>query len=295
MATVSSFAVQSTTLALAVIACPMWVSAQVEPLEEGAGNRPTATAPVDDTPAFVEPHPRLHLFTDRADTVEQGWFELEGGWQTDFIACGVGGLGERCDRNAGVLLASLAPVDFIEARLGWYFVGIQGSPAGDITGVGDLFAEVKGEIPLPDLEDPDMHHLSVLGHIRPGMAQDPVTTRGLDLAAYAVYSTFPSVIRVDVQAGFRFVGLFDDGALYQMPLSGAVTWRAVDWLDVYGEFVEALTFNDLNNSQTSLGLGVGFLPLSRLAVNVGTRIGLTENLPNATLALSVTGLLGRLN
>lgn len=224
--------------------------------------------------------------TDRADLVHEGWLEMEFGWSQAFA--------ER-NLQVGTVQAKYAPLDILEVRLGWDIFGVLGPLDRDVAGldesdagVGDLFAAAKIGIPL-DIDEPERHRLAVLTTLRPGIGQQPVTVDGLNLGAFAVYSTFPGPVEVDVQAGVQLRGIFET-AYVDLPLSSAVRWRALPWLSAVGEVAETLTFEDLNESQTSLLVGALFHASDALVFDASTSLGLSESLPDAVLQLGLTWL-----
>ena len=181
-----------------------------------------------------------------------------------------------------------APRPGLELRLGWDTLGVVETPASDtITGVGDLFAESKFALDLGPNIDASMHRLAALVHVRPGLGQAPVTTNGLDLGAYAVYTTYPGYVQVNAQAGLSTTILNDDVVL-GMPLSGSVSYQAIGWLRVYGELVEDLNLRDLSDSGTRLLGGARWLASPYLSVDVRVALGLSDDYDDAVFLGAVT-------
>lgn len=273
-------------LAGALVAPAVAWSQSAAPLADDGGRVPTVEPAPYEQPR--EANVSRPTVTDRADLVHEGWLEMEVGWSHAFATRNL---------HVGSVLAKYAPLDILEVRLGWDVFGVLGPVDRDVsgldeteTGVGDLYAAAKIGIPL-DIDEPYRHRLAVLTTLRPGIGQAPVTVDGLDLGAFAVYSTFPGPVEVDVQAGVAIRGIFET-AFVDLPMSGAVRWRALPWLSAVGEVVEVLTFEDLNASQTSLLVGALFHASDALVFDVSTSLGLSESLPDAQLQLGLTWLAG---
>lgn len=293
----------ATLVAVALTFAAIPAFAQPAPLADDAGNRPVVEASTDEkTPP---PAPRLHMFTDNAGISPHGWVGVEGNYQAAFHRCVfdldreflIGGA-RRCTLHTPALMASFAPIPWLETRLGLQAYSASGYQDIDwivkptIVDRVDIFLEVKGAIPL-DIDEPERHQLAVLATIRPGAGYSFPRESGGVIAGYAIYSTSPGPVRVDVQAGVKFRGLFDDLSL-AMPLSAAISWRALPWLEPFGELIEELDFRDLSASQTSIRIGSLFWVDPHIALTAGTQIGLSESLLfDATLELGVSANLAR--
>lgn len=295
------------------------VSAQPRPLTDAAATPPTA-APTTPAPAVPQtqpgspPTPRAASAaqtpseslranpsrptqTDNAFFVAPGWLEFEAGFASVFQSCpgvptldGTAPEPVSCPLQRVGLLAKWAVTERQEYRIGWDVFGSQSIPNGDaIRGVGDLFVQGKFGIPL-QIEDPSQHRLAVLAEVRPGIGQAPVTVPGLSLGAAAVYSTTLSPVQIDAQAGFQLRSLFEDEIGVMVPLSGTVSWQALSWLGVFGEFVENLNARDLSNSETQLLVGAAWMPIPPLSMDVSVALGLSQTVPDAILQLGVTYL-----
>lgn len=226
----------------------------------------------------VRADPNRSTFTDDARTLPTGRLGIEAGYQLVF---------ERFDTQYLEFVARYSPIERHEYRLGWYVFGVQETPFRDNeVGVGDLFAEGKWGI---NVDPTGYHRLAILGRVRPGFGQDPVSRDGLELAAFAVYSVEPEPVRVDVQAGIDLYGLGDDENVY-IPLSAAVRYSPIAQLDVFGEFVETLNLSDLNNSGTEFRAGIAWFALDTLAFDLAATVGLSEFVPDAGLRLGLAWL-----
>lgn len=273
------------------------VVAQPAPLEEDAGNRPVDDdASADKTPP---PSPRLHLHTDDAGIGAYGWLGVDAHYQAAFHPCFGSNLSAEifaedklCTFHTPTVMATFAPVPWLETRLGLQAFGASGYPdyiwlsEPTIVDRVDLLLEVKAAIPL-DIEEPERHQLAVLATVRPGAGYSWPRERGGVVGGYAIYSTRPGPVHIDVQAGLKLRGLFRDPSL-AMPLSAAISWRALSWLEPYGEFIEELDFRDLSASQTSIRLGTLFWVEPRFAISAGTQIGLSETIADGTIELGLT-------
>lgn len=297
------------------VLAPTVVLAQAAPLEDGAGRPPAADVSTDAiadvadesadgarrdrAPASGPVNPSRPTYTDNARFVAPGHLELEAGYEIDFIGCPDpdgsvvlinGDFEASCNLQRMDLLVKYAHDERLEFRAGWGVFGAQGTPIGESeSGVGDVF--VQGKIGLGVFDEPGRHQLAVLGTLQPGVGQAPIGSDGLTIEAFGVYGFTPGPIVLDAQAGLSVVGIGDDTSL-RLPLSAVVSFVPVDAVSVFGELVETLTFDDLNNSETSLLIGAGFVPTSRLALDVAGGIGLSETLPDAILRLGVTVQLG---
>ena len=132
-----------------------------------------------------------------------------------------------------------------------------------------------------------MHRLAAMVQARPGIGQAPVTTQGLDLAAYAVYTTYPGYVQVDAQAGLGTTILNDDVVLV-VPISGVVSYQALPWLRVYGELIERLNLRDLSDSGTRLLGGGRWQATPGLSVDLRVAVGLSESYEDAVVLGGVT-------
>lgn len=298
-----------------VLAVPGAAFGQAAPLEDGGGRPPSADASPDamaevsDTdasgarrdraPASGPVNPSRPTYTDNARFVAPGHLELEAGYEIDVVQCPEpdgtivvidGELESSCNLQRMDVLLKYAHNDHIEARIGWGVFGTQATPLDEtVSGVGDVF--VQGKFGLGVFDDPGRHQLAILGSLQPGVGQAPIGTDGLTIEAFGVYGFTPGTIAIDAQAGLSLGGLGDDTSV-RLPLSAVVGYAPIDTVSVFGEVVETLTFDDLNNSETSLLIGAAFVPTSRLGLDLAGGVGLSETLPDAILRLGVTVQLG---
>lgn len=262
-----------------------------------------ATAPAraaTDNPRRTLPvNPSRPTYSDNAGFIVPGWVEMELGYSAAFNSCPtvtldpVTGLTTAqdgtCALQAVQALAKWSPVANQEYRVGWDAFGSLGLPGDDsIRGVGDVYVQGKFGIPL-DIMEPERHRLAILGEVRPGFGQQPVTQPGLSLGAWAVYSTFPGVFQVHAQAGLRATGLFDEFGL-QLPLSAVFGYSPITDLVVFGEFVEILQLDSLQRSQTQLLAGVAWSPISSVMLDLSGGVGLTETVPAGLFQIGLTFL-----
>jgi hypothetical protein len=316
--------------AVAVALPPSAGYSQAVPLPSGAGRRPAPPPPSaveapspaagsEASPASVgtgprtpsargnEVHPRRTLtvnpsrptYSDNAGFVVPDWIELEVGYGAAFDSCptlavdpvlGATSVQDgRCTLQSLEMLAKWSPRDLQEYRVGWDVLGVQTVPGRNATrGAGDPYIQAKFGIPL-DIEDPEMHRLAILGEVRPGIGQAPLSGDGFALSAWAVYSTFPRAYQVHAQAGMRVTGLLDDFGL-QLPLSGVFGYSPIDDLVVFGEFLEILQLNSLQESQTRLLAGLAWSPISSVALDLSGGVGLTRTVPAGIFQLGLTFL-----
>jgi len=276
----------------AVFTLPL--AAQVEPLAPGEGTRPTAQPPPPEAAREQRPaaNPSRPAYSDNALIVATGWLELEAGLMLAFQQCstftpdGLETVPRSCNLQMVPLLAKLAVSKVLELRLGWDIYGSQTYGTETTMGVGDLYAQGKMLI-LLDVERPEMHRLAVLAEVRPGIGQEPIGTRGLGLSGYAIYSTFPSVLQVDVQAGVELEGIFSETVPW-IPLSAVLSYAPIDQLVIYSEFVQRLRLSGLSASESSLMGGVGWIPTRSVVVDLSAVLGLTETLPDVVINMGVT-------
>ncbi|TVR04156.1 MAG: hypothetical protein EA398_02925 [Deltaproteobacteria bacterium] len=238
--------------------------------------------------AAVNPSRPTH--TDNALFIVPGAIELEAGYRIDR---------DRQDLDdVNTLTLVTQHIDFLarlglapttEARFGWnvlHLLAVDGNR--EESGLGDPFAQLKHGIPV----DPDgTHLLALLVTASPGIGQSPFTHRGLGLGADAVYTVFPGPLQLDAQAGLHMV-LLVDNPQFRIPLSGVVSWSFLPTASVFGEFVQRLNLNRLNDSGTSLLAGGAWHPLPRLAVDASFGLGLSPSEPGVSFLVGATWLAG---
>lgn len=226
-------------------------------------------------------NPSRPTFSDNAAFVAEGWTELEAGYGVDFGVVNVQSLN---------LLLKYAILGALEARVGWDVVGwYEGEFDETNSGIGDVFFQGKVGIPLGSA-DPAMHQFAILGEVRPGIGQDPVSVPGTKLAAYAVYTTRPGGFQVDAQAGVELRGVGDD-LTPVVPLSGVFSWSLTPWLAVFGEYRMGLTMEDLGDTEHSLLAGAAWIVRPDIVFDASVTVGLSDTVSDAALLLGGTFVL----
>ncbi len=295
-----AYSVLVTALVLATPALlPARAAAQAVALDEGAGNRPTAEveARADRGPAS----PRLYRFTDTARTTPQGWVGLDAAYAAAFLQCAPSVLSPTltleetgCTQHRLSVLTWLGVTPLLDLRLGLEAATVSGNPydeGGDLIDVVDILIEGRLAIPL-DLYDVERHRLAARLSVAPGAGTAPGIDAPGHVWAAALYSMRAKGLRFDAEAGVAVRGL-SGRAWVGVPLAVALGYRVTPLLEPFAEFVEELDFRDLSGSTTALRVGLGFWAGESLAVHVGSRVGLTETLPDATVELSVSSSLAR--
>ena len=257
------------------------------PSDPAPGGAPPAppepsTSAVGSEPLVVVSHLGV---TETARFARPGAFDLEVIYRSDF---------DDLPTQSTRFVLKATPARGQEFRLGWDAWGRAVPSIGDpVSGAGAPFAVGRFAIPL-DVLEPERHRLAVRVELSPrGWSQAPFSGSGLLVSGAAQYTTWRGPLRYSARAGADSV-LGGDVDIVDLPLSGAVQWQPLPWLEVGWEFVERLRLNDLNGSQTSLDAWVAWPALDGLWLDLSGTVGLSETLPDASLRLGLTTSLGSL-
>lgn len=261
-----------------------------------AAAAPRADAPVGEPPPPGEgptpyAQPTLVSFNESARLAAPRVLEGEFAYRASIA--GARRLGRDATLHTGDVLLGYALED-MEFRLGWHMFGVASySQYSSDVGVGHPWFTGKFAIRgLAEAQHP--HQLSIVATLEPGIGQSPVRVPGLTGSARAAYTIRFNQVELDANAGLAF-NTADAPSFLSLPLGARVVWLAQPWLDVFGEFVQALHFTDLRASETLLAGGCSFRLLDGFDASLTGGVGLSTSLPAGFIQAAFTFHMGSPN
>lgn len=184
------------------------------------------------------------------------------------------------------LLTLLTVGELIETRLRWDVFNV----SGDESGIGDLSIGIKGG--FYGTWNPDLS-IAAIAEIRFPNGAEPFTIGdGVEFFAGMIGTQVINDFQLDLQVAVE-THVFTENPTVGLPIGFATTWEPVAALRVYGDFVLGLDLQNLSESTTSLLVGAGYGILPVLSLDAGTRIGLSNLLPDVSVVVGMTWLAGK--